>query len=511
MLQNTHRKKKSLTEAFQTSQSDNSTDDFKKSISAFEQNYIIYPTYPMDNKNGFPEKIIKTETKKFNHFEANSGEIKTKLENIENYNLNSIFTKNDKLFLSDYNNIKFKLNYLEPRIDHFFELGDFYKIPDFENHLYNVNNYCKLNEDNFLIYPLISILFIRKKNMLNNSNNIYSNRKKFIDKKSKSYKYYLSKYKSKTKRSFINNPNFKLVNYEIDELFIKFIIPENFLINFNIKEIIIKDIEINTNKEKKPFSVNLKEIEIFLNNLCKNVIINKEGEYNSYFNGEYVEYKSFAVKKGEIFLIEKIQKNALELEKYKPINNNLIDYRRSRSKRNNNLLKNKNNKSNKKKNEKIKNNIKLNKQKNGEKKIGYLNQFQINKINLKNFPFFPSANIEKFIKVKEILKSIIEDNIIGFKQKTKIINDERNVKYIINKRFEIIYQNKEKNAQYILCLNEFHILYLIFYYYYQIKEGLLSINQKYIDHKSKNEIVRAMNYTGMLINKCNIIVSKISK
>ena len=45
---------------------------------------------------------------------------------------------------------------------------------------------------------------------------------------------------------------------------------------------------------------------------------------------------------------------------------------------------------------------------------------------------------------------------------------------MINKRFEIIYENKEKNAQYIIYLNEFHILYLIFFYYYHIKEELLS-------------------------------------
>ena len=80
---------------------------------------------------------------------------------------------------------------------------------------------------------------------------------------------------------------------------------------------------------------------------------------------------------------------------------------------------------------------------------------------------------------------------------------------MMNKRFEIIYQNKEGNAQYILHLNEFHILYLIFFYYYQIKEELLSVNQKYTGHRSKEEISNAKNKIEMLINKCNIIVKNI--
>ena len=53
------------------------------------------------------------------------------------------------------------------------------------------------------------------------------------------------------------------------------------------------------------------------------------------------------------------------------------------------------------------------------------------------------------------------------------------------KKSEIIYQNKERNAQYTLYLNEFHILCLMFFYYYQIKEGLLFVNQKFTGHKKK--------------------------
>ena len=40
----------------------------------------------------------------------------------------------------------------------------------------------------------------------------------------------------------MNIANFKLVNREIEELFINFIVPENFLIDFYIKDLIIKNI-----------------------------------------------------------------------------------------------------------------------------------------------------------------------------------------------------------------------------------------------------------------------------
>ena len=82
---------------------------------------------------------------------------------------------------------------------------------------------------------------------------------------------------------------------------------------------------------------------------------------------------------------------------------------------------------------------------------------------------------------------------------------------MINKRFQIIYENKEKNVQYIIYLNEFHILYLIFFYYYQIKEELVSVNQEYIRHRSKELIGKAKNKVEMLIIKCNKIVKNMMR
>ena len=488
-------------------QSDNSSDDFKKPLPAFRYNKFLRPS-SFHNKNGFSEKNIKRETSHINHFESNSGEKISQLKNIQNNHI-CIFCQNDKQSLSNYST-NFQINYLEPRDNNFFQLGEFSTIPDSKMFLYNKYKHNLLNNHHFSIYPLISKVFTQNKNMANN--NICSNMKRFLNKKykSKSHKSHSSKNNSKAKRNFINIANFKLENCQIDELYINFIIPENFLIDFNIKDIIIKNLENNTKKEKKPPFISLKETEIFLNNLCKNVIINKEGESNFFFNGEFVEYKSFVVKIGELFFIEKKPKTILDNDECNCINHNLSDDGKRNSKRNNFPLKNKNKKNNKKIIAKIKNEIKLKNQKNGEKIIGYLNQFKINKSSLENFPLFPSLNIERIIYVKEILRSIIENEIIGFNEKVKFINDKRNEKYIINKRFEIIYQNQGKNAQYILYLNEFNILYLIFFYYYQIKEGLTSINHKFIGHRSKEEIILAKNNVEILINKCNKIVKKIT-
>ena len=461
---------------YQINQSGYLTNIFNKSLPVSRNNKLFRPS-PLINKNGFSINNIKSETKYLNLLE--SEEKNNKLEKIQN-NINCKFNENDEQNLSNCN-INFQIKFLELQ-NNFFELGDFSTIPDFEKHLYNEKKHFQLKGQYFFLHPLKTRLFSQKKNM--ESDNICSNRKILLKKRyrSKSCKSYSLKRNTKRKRKFFNNGYFKLLNCEIDELFINFKIRDNFLINFDIKEITIKNIENNTKIDKKYPSIGLKDTEIFLNNLCKNIIINKDGESNISFDDEYVEYKNFPIKVGEIFYIEKKPKNILDCEY--SLNN-------------------------KKNNKKIKNAVKIRNR--NEKKFGYLNQFEINNNSLENFPFFPSLNIERIIYVKDILKSIIENGIIGFKEKPKLIKDERNAKYMINKRFEIIYQNKEGNAQYILYLNEFHILYLILFYYYQIKEELLELNKNFRGNKKKEEISNAKNKVEMLINKCNIIVKNITK
>ena len=79
-----------------------------------------------------------------------------------------------------------------------------------------------------------------------------------------------------------------------------------------------------------------------------------------------------------------------------------------------------------------------------------------------------------------------------------------------NKRFEIVYQNKEKSKQFVLHINQFNILYLILYYYYKIKEGIFLINKLHYSHASFRNIKKTINLVESLIKKCNIIVREIS-
>ena len=319
-------------------QLDNYFDEFINHLPSFRYNRFLRP-FSLENKNGFPGKNLKRKTVNIEYFKSKSGEKIPKLERIINNQI-CIYSQNDKQSLSN-NSTNFQTKYLEPRDNNFFQLGDLSTIPDFEKDLYSVNKDKNLNDQQFLQCPLISKLFIQKKNM--EKNKIYLNNKRFLNKKykSKSCKSNSLKNNLKKKRNFFNNVNFKLENCEISELFINFIIPDNFLIDFNIKDIFIKEIEDNTNEEKKPPSISLKDTEIFLNNICKNIVINRKGGYNPPFNGEFLEYKSLVVKVGEFFFIEKKPKNMLDYDEYNCINHNLCDIRKTDSKGNKYPLKKK--------------------------------------------------------------------------------------------------------------------------------------------------------------------------
>ena len=140
------------------SHSNNYFDVFKEPLPVFRNNILFQPS-SMDNKNGFSKNNIKRDLKSLDNSE--SGEKKIKLLTTQN-NINSIFSQNDKQNLLNYTTFQDK--YLEPK-NNFHELGDFSTIPDFEKHLYNVTKRFKLNDQHFLLNPLISRLFTQKKNM----------------------------------------------------------------------------------------------------------------------------------------------------------------------------------------------------------------------------------------------------------------------------------------------------------------------------------------------------------
>ena len=155
--------------------------------------------------------------------------------------------------------------------------------------------------------------------------------------------------------------------------------------------------------------------------------------------------------------------------------------------------------------------IKNNNKKDGPKISLYLNQIQINKNRLEQFPFCQLLNAKENIKI-DLLKGITEKKeLIKIKRKPEIINHQNNLKYIVNKKFRIIYDKNEDGTQYILFINGINILYLILYYYYQIKEELKLINKYHYSHASYEKSNNSRNLIENMIKKCNKIVKEITK
>ena len=160
---------------------------------------------------------------------------------------------------------------------------------------------------------------------------------------------------------------------------------------------------------------------------------------------------------------------------------------------------------------KIKQLIKNNNKKNGPKINLYLNQIQINKNRLEQFPFCKLLNVKENIKI-DLLKGIIEKKeLIKIKRKPEIITHQNNLKYIVDKKFRIVYDKKEDDTQYILFINGINILNLILYYYYQIQEEVKLINKYHYSHASYGKSNISRNLIENLIKKCNKIVKEITK
>ena len=149
--------------------------------------------------------------------------------------------------------------------------------------------------------------------------------------------------------------------------------------------------------------------------------------------------------------------------------------------------------------------------KNGVYITAYLNQLKVGKTSLKIFPLFPIPTLEENITVC-FLEGIINDKYkIKLKKTINLIKEDRIFEYIKYKRFEIKFQNDVNNLEFTMYINQFNILFLIYYYYYKIKENIYLINKYHYAHAAFSKIKREINITLDLIKKCNIIVDEISK
>ena len=298
-----------------------------------------------------------------------------------------------------------------------------------------------------------------------------------------------------------------------DELIkLNFKVPDEFLVFFQINEIEVKTIDLAQFNQNSPKSkvISFQDMEIYINKLCQKVINKNKFESQNELNNEHIEIeKTFKEENIYDFLhkkrkLTKDEGDTISKPKIKSgINAN--SYRRHP------LKKKKYKKINKKLTVKLKNLIKINNKKNGLYTSVYLNQIEINKTGLENFPFHPLLNSKEISKIS-FLKGLAErKDLIRINKKVGFTKDLKSNKHLNDKKFKIVYQNTEDDTKYIVHISGINILYLILYYYYQIHKSIETINAYHYSHAALYKSINEINKAEEIIKKCNHLVKEISK
>ena len=297
-----------------------------------------------------------------------------------------------------------------------------------------------------------------------------------------------------------------------DELIkLNFKVPNEFLISFQIKEIEVKTIDLNQFNQtyEKSKIISFQDMETYINKLCQKVLNKNKFDTQNELNKEYIEIENaFNEENIYNFLQKKRTLSKDEGDSISKINNksciNAYFYRRH-------PLKKKYKKINNKLTLKLKNLIKLNNSKNGNYTSVNLNQIQINKKGLENFPFHPLLNSKEILTIS-FLKGIAErKDLIRIKKNVKLTKDLESNKYLNDKKFKIVYLNTEDDTKYIVHISGINILYLILYYYYQIHKSIKTINAYHYSHAAFYKSLNEINKAEVIIKKCNHIIKEISK
>ena len=449
-------------------------------------------------KNGIMEnkKTIQAVLLNPNENKQKDSSSQLKRNNYNNYKFSLNFNKNNNISGND----KEKSKLLESNKSKFKELEDFSKISGLKSYINENNKHLKLYNESSPKYTLISKLFL---NLDYRNNNI--NRKKFIFiEKEKNNKYKSKSCESSNLKSssginsiIIKNDNSQIKDNNSKENEIRnsdkinnYNIQDDFLNNYRIKEINIKNAYIQKNEIRS--RIKLQDMSNFINDIFNNI-----KDKNSSKNGlkkatpEFIEFLNFdRYEQRKITFLQKKRKIFHDLDEIDDIED---EFNKNKKKPLNNRNKNINNN-----------------KKDGKKICIYLNQFKVNKSNLEIFPFFPSLINKENTKIK-FLKGIVQKKyLIRINRKEKLIKDKRNIDFIVNKDFNIVYQENNSNNYIVLNINGFHILYLILYYYYKIKEGIAEINKRYYSHKSFDEIKEPIKQVEKLIKQCNKLVKSIA-
>ena len=290
---------------------------------------------------------------------------------------------------------------------------------------------------------------------------------------------------------------------------LNFEIPDDFLNEFSIEKIEVK--EAQSSQYIHPFEksnkISFKEMEIYINYLCKNIVVNDQVINKSDFAEEYIEFKTPNKEENWYDFLQKkrkMGKDQDEIGHKTKSSNDIGNVHRRRH-----PLKKKYKKINKKLTVKLKNLIKYNNSKNGDNISINLNQIQINKNGLKNFPLHPKLNTKEITKIT-FLKGLAErKDLFRINRKVSLFKDLKDENYFNNKKFKIIYKKSNEEDKYIVHISRINILNLILYYYYQIHKGIDQMNTFHYSHSAFYKSIYENNKVDRVINKCNLLTEVI--
>jgi hypothetical protein len=218
----------------------NDFDSQNKSI-IFKKNHYFpsFVTTKNLKQNVGRDKEIKSGLNIFNSIIPKQEEETTSFIKEQNANINSPLNLESSQE-NHYYNIKLKINLLESKEEHSNIMGDSSKNPEFENHSYSKNTNNKFNDQFLDEIPIISKIFTEQIKMPKN----FINFNLFFDNnvnRPKVCKNLLFKNNHINQKvvSFVNE---KPVNDFNHYSKINFNVPDNFLINYNIKEICIDNV-----------------------------------------------------------------------------------------------------------------------------------------------------------------------------------------------------------------------------------------------------------------------------
>ena len=303
-------------------------------------------------------------------------------------------------------------------------------------------------------------------------------------------------------------PQEKIQNYELIKLNLN--VPEDFLVQFQIEEVEVKTNHFNqyNHQNQKLKIISFKDMENYINYLCKKVSSKDIFKGNLDFGEEYIEHEMTKKEENlENFLQRKrkLSKDKSEIApktKFKNGSNGLLGRRHP--------LKKKYKKINKKLTVKLKNLIKLNNKKNGPSINVNLNQIQINKTGLENFPFHPLINSKEITKISFLRGLAERKDLIRINKKVGLIKEIKSHKNLDDKLYKITYQNLMDDTKYIVHISGINILHLILYYYYQIHKRIEQINIYHYSHSAFSKSLSEINIIEEIIKKCNLIVKEIT-